>query len=165
MSYYSTYRWCAVPECKNTSVKTPEKLWMQVPNDINMRKTWFKVARRDLELLFKKSRLYFCEDHFDLEHDMENYIQYKIMGSVKRIRLKPHCIPSRFDLNRKQKSASNESDLDEAKRQRTVQDQIKENNMKASSSCIEDSQTALDHAPSLQNKCNKAKETLVRYLW
>lgn len=66
MSYYSTYRWCAVPECKNTSVKTPDKLWMQVPTDINLRKTWFKVARRDLELLFKKTRLYFCEDHFDV---------------------------------------------------------------------------------------------------
>ncbi|CAH1992413.1 unnamed protein product [Acanthoscelides obtectus] len=27
---------------------------------------------------------------------MENYMKYKIMGSVKRIRMKPGCIPSRF---------------------------------------------------------------------
>lgn len=59
------------------------------------------------------------------------------MGSVKRIRLKPHCIPSRFDLNRKKKSSSDKSDLEEAKRQKTVIDQIEENNMKALSSCVE----------------------------
>lgn len=34
---------------------------------------------------------------FQLENDMENYMQYKIMGSVKRIRMKPNCIPSKFD--------------------------------------------------------------------
>lgn len=65
MSYYP-YHWCAVPECKNTSVKTPDKLWIQVPTDLNIRKTWFKLARRDPTQLSEKSRLYFCEDHFDV---------------------------------------------------------------------------------------------------
>lgn len=67
MSNYSAYRCCAVIKCKNTSVKTPDKLWIRVPEkNINMRKTWFKIARRDSELLSKKTRLYFCENHFDV---------------------------------------------------------------------------------------------------
>lgn len=78
---------------------------------------------------------------FQLEHDMENYIKYKIMGSVKRIQLKPHCIPSRFDFNRNH-TTSNKSYLAEAKRLRisiskdSVQDHIGEDNDKAQSSYI-----------------------------
>ena len=44
MSNYAPYRWCVVSECENTSVKTPDKLWIQVPVDINMRNTWLKVV-------------------------------------------------------------------------------------------------------------------------
>ena len=44
MSNYAPYRWCVVSECENTSVKTPDKLWIQVPVDINMRNTWLKAA-------------------------------------------------------------------------------------------------------------------------
>ncbi|XP_022815748.1 uncharacterized protein LOC111349020 isoform X4 [Spodoptera litura] len=62
-----------------------------------MRNTWLKLARRDPKSLSTKTKYYFCEDHFDLENDMENYTQLKIMGSVKRIRMRPNCIPSRFD--------------------------------------------------------------------
>ncbi|XP_022818836.1 uncharacterized protein LOC111351258 isoform X9 [Spodoptera litura] len=54
-----------------------------------------------------------------LENDMENYIRYKIMGSVKRIKMKPNCIPSRFVWNRKHKIL-NESHSTEAKRQRVA---------------------------------------------
>lgn len=28
---------------------------------------------------------------------MENYMQYKIMGSVKKIRMIPGCVPSKFE--------------------------------------------------------------------
>lgn len=48
---------------------------------------------------------------------MENYVKYKIMGSVKRIKMKPNCIPSRFAWNRKHKILE-ESHPTEAKRQR-----------------------------------------------
>ncbi|CAG5056525.1 unnamed protein product [Parnassius apollo] len=66
-------------------------------------------SRRDPKALSTKSKLSFCEDHFDLENDMENYIQYKIMGYIKRIRMKPNCIPSRFDcqVDRKRKFTLN----------------------------------------------------------
>lgn len=32
---------------------------------------------------------------------MDNNIEYKIMGSVKRIRMKPNCLPSRFDCRKR----------------------------------------------------------------
>lgn len=63
---YNVYHWCLVPECNNTSVKTPQKLWIQVPSDIKMRNTWLKLARRDPKSLSTKARLYFCEDQFDV---------------------------------------------------------------------------------------------------
>ncbi|CAK1593892.1 unnamed protein product [Parnassius mnemosyne] len=76
-----------------------------------MRNSWLKLARRDPKTLSTKSILYFCEDHFDLENDMENYTRYKIMGSVKRIQMKSNCTPSRFDcqVDRKRKSTPNKS--------------------------------------------------------
>ncbi|XP_014292004.1 zinc finger protein 558 [Halyomorpha halys] len=95
---YIPYRSCAVPNCKNTTIKTPQKLFIQVPKDVKTRNVWLKQARRDPKLLSSlNNRLYFCEDHFDLENDMENYVRFKIMGSVKKIIMKPDCRPSRFD--------------------------------------------------------------------
>ncbi|XP_028178382.1 uncharacterized protein LOC114365884 [Ostrinia furnacalis] len=104
----NVYHWCLVPECTNTSIKTSQKLWIQLPSDIKMRYTWLKLAGRDPKLLSTKTRLYFCEDHFDLENDMVNYTEYKLMGSVKRVRMKPNCVPSRFDCqtDRKHKCTS-----------------------------------------------------------
>lgn len=63
---YDTYHWCVVRECKNTSIKTPEKLWIKVPTNIKIRNTWLKLARRDPKSLSRKTQLYFCEDHFDV---------------------------------------------------------------------------------------------------
>ncbi|KAL3271352.1 hypothetical protein HHI36_021836 [Cryptolaemus montrouzieri] len=34
---------------------------------------------------------------------MENYMEYKIMGSVKRIRMKPNCIPTKFECQTERK--------------------------------------------------------------
>ncbi|GBP40292.1 hypothetical protein EVAR_83982_1 [Eumeta japonica] len=45
-----------------------------------------------------------------LENDMENYTQLKIMGSVKRIRMRPNCIPSRFDCQPGRKRTFTESE-------------------------------------------------------
>ncbi|KAG5861842.1 hypothetical protein JTB14_001351, partial [Gonioctena quinquepunctata] len=42
------------------------------------------------------SPLYFCEDHFDLPNDMENYMEYHVMGSVSQVRMKPGCMPHKF---------------------------------------------------------------------
>ncbi|KAG8176970.1 hypothetical protein JTE90_029419 [Oedothorax gibbosus] len=55
---------------------------------------WLQLARRDPGSL--KSTFKFCEDHFDLPNDMENYTQYVIMGSVAKVKLKDGCLPSKF---------------------------------------------------------------------
>ncbi|XP_047039351.1 uncharacterized protein LOC124644159 [Helicoverpa zea] len=41
--------------------------------------------------------MYFCEDHFDLPNDMENYMEYHVMGFVSQVRMKPDILPSKFD--------------------------------------------------------------------
>ncbi|GBP60565.1 hypothetical protein EVAR_97820_1 [Eumeta japonica] len=54
-----------VTNCKSSSVKTPGKLFIKVPNDIEMRTVWLELARRDPKSFSTKSDLYLCEDHFN----------------------------------------------------------------------------------------------------
>ncbi|RVE49787.1 hypothetical protein evm_005517 [Chilo suppressalis] len=42
---YSNYHYCIVRECKNTSLKTPGKLWIKVPKEFNLRNTWLELAK------------------------------------------------------------------------------------------------------------------------
>ncbi|XP_061724443.1 uncharacterized protein LOC133530526 isoform X3 [Cydia pomonella] len=90
------YKYCAVPQCKNTSIKTPNKLFVHVPKNKTTRYKWLKLAKRDPTKTLPTSNLYFCEDHFDMPNDMENYMEYHLMGSVSQIRMKPGCIPTRY---------------------------------------------------------------------
>ncbi|XP_050559536.1 uncharacterized protein LOC118278943 isoform X11 [Spodoptera frugiperda] len=91
-----SYRCCAVPMCTNTSIKTPDKLFVFMPYKKEIRDKWLKLARRDLTGILPTTQLYFCEDHFDLPNVMENYMEYHIMGSVSQIRMKPGCLPTKF---------------------------------------------------------------------
>ncbi|XP_045456129.1 uncharacterized protein LOC123665951 [Melitaea cinxia] len=90
------YKWCAVPQCKNTSIKTPKKVFVHVPNKKIIRDKWLKLARRNPNDVVSNSPLYFCEDHFDLPNDMENYMKHHLMGSVSQVRMKPGCMPHKF---------------------------------------------------------------------
>ncbi|KAG6453428.1 hypothetical protein O3G_MSEX008145 [Manduca sexta] len=91
------YQRCMVPHCINTSVTTPKKIFINVPRNAELRRSWLRLAgRHDASQISTSSPIYFCEDHFDLPNDMENYTQYKIMGSVKKIRMKTGCLPSKF---------------------------------------------------------------------
>ncbi|XP_072935599.1 uncharacterized protein [Epargyreus clarus] len=89
------YKTCAVPMCKNTTIKCPNKLFICVPKCPKRRKKWLQLARRDPKYT-GRSTINFCEDHFDLPNDMENYVRYTIMGSVGQIKMKPNCLPSKF---------------------------------------------------------------------
>ncbi|KAJ8983997.1 hypothetical protein NQ317_006850 [Molorchus minor] len=63
----SYYKYCLVPQCKSTTIKTPNKLFIYVPNNEQIRKKWLKLARRDdVHSLSTNSRMYFCADHFDI---------------------------------------------------------------------------------------------------
>ncbi|XP_052745598.1 zinc finger protein 641 isoform X4 [Bicyclus anynana] len=92
----NTYRRCAVPMCTSSTKNYPNKLYITVPNNPQRRKRWLQLARRDPKSTSAKSTIFFCEDHFDLRKDMENYIKYTTMGSVCKIRMKPDSLPSRF---------------------------------------------------------------------
>ncbi|XP_046407170.1 uncharacterized protein LOC124171856 [Ischnura elegans] len=82
------YKYCFVPMCTNTSTKTPEKTFVSVPTDALLRRKWLLAARRDLKKnpLSSSTHLRCCEDHFNLEDDVENYTQWKIMGCNLRTR-------------------------------------------------------------------------------
>ncbi|KAL0859608.1 hypothetical protein ABMA27_010739 [Loxostege sticticalis] len=90
------YKWCAVPQCKNTSITTPNKVFVHVPYKKIIRDKWLKLARRNPNDVKTNSPLYFCEDHFDLPNDMENFMEYHVMGSVSQVRMKPGCMPTKF---------------------------------------------------------------------
>ncbi|KAJ8970458.1 hypothetical protein NQ317_019824 [Molorchus minor] len=62
----SYYKYCIVPQCKSTTIKTPNKLFIYVPNNEQIRKKWLKFARKDdVHSLSTNSRMYFGADHFD----------------------------------------------------------------------------------------------------
>ncbi|XP_060810185.1 uncharacterized protein LOC132904272 [Amyelois transitella] len=71
---------------------------------------------------------------------MKNYTEYKIMGSVKQIRMKPNCIPSRFDCqaDRKHKSTPSEPRQPFIKRQRMSTIMEIEENTISIPSCSQD---------------------------
>ncbi|XP_029341426.1 uncharacterized protein LOC107883728 [Acyrthosiphon pisum] len=101
----SVYKYCFVSLCKNTSVSTPDKIFLNVPESKKLRRNWLKAARCDKKDVSDKSHLSCCEDHFDIENDLENYIQYKLMG-LKRLVLKKGIIPHTFDCHSDRKRSS-----------------------------------------------------------
>ncbi|KAK5641033.1 hypothetical protein RI129_009580 [Pyrocoelia pectoralis] len=85
---------CFVPICKNTTHTTPDKTFLTVPRDAKRRQKWFAAVRRGIAEVSEKSTLYCCEDHFKLEEDMENYMEYKL--SKVSARFKPSVVPHLF---------------------------------------------------------------------
>lgn len=59
------YKYCIVPQCESSTIKTPTKLFVHVPRKEQMRKKWLQLARRDVNVA-SDSKMYFCEDHFDV---------------------------------------------------------------------------------------------------
>nr|XP_034194773.1 uncharacterized protein LOC117610999 [Osmia lignaria] len=95
MSKQQTYRWCFVPLCLSIQLKNPEKLFIQVPRNEKVRNLWFKAAHRTDQPT--NSNYYCCEDHFNLQEDMENYTRYRLMGGS--IRMKQGVVPHIFDCH------------------------------------------------------------------
>ncbi|KAL0861404.1 hypothetical protein ABMA27_008948 [Loxostege sticticalis] len=96
------YKWCAVPQCTNTSLKTPNKVFIYVPNDKTMRYKWLTLARCHMIWII-------------------NYMEYHIMGSVSKIRMKPGCIPTKFECQAdRRKRASDITERPTLKKQRHI---------------------------------------------
>ena len=60
------YRYCMVPNCKNTTITARDKTFINVPLNPKQRKLWLRAARRDPKDLSAKSHLHVCEDHFNV---------------------------------------------------------------------------------------------------
>lgn len=65
-SNISTIKSCFVPLCTNSSITSPNKIFIHVPTDIKQRKLWFASVKRKQKPNILKSTEYCCEDHFDV---------------------------------------------------------------------------------------------------
>ncbi|KAF2888399.1 hypothetical protein ILUMI_17774 [Ignelater luminosus] len=89
------YKWCVVPQCTNTSIKTPEKMFVSIPKNTEIRKKWLMFARRNPKDIAAISVSYILLRDITLtilllqiEQDMANYRQYTMGFSV-------YCVYSR----------------------------------------------------------------------
>ncbi|KAJ8964841.1 hypothetical protein NQ317_018650 [Molorchus minor] len=89
-------KYCIVPECINTSINAPEKLFICLPSDQNLRRAWQHAMGR-FKFVSNKGSRFCCEDHFNVEEDIENYLYLKTM-KCGRIKLKPGVVPHIFLL-------------------------------------------------------------------
>ncbi|XP_053622787.1 zinc finger protein 260-like isoform X3 [Plodia interpunctella] len=93
----SSHRHCIVPTCENTIKNSPNKVFFPVPRDVDMKKKWCEAVHKDMASF---TRLYCCEDHFDLEQDTSNYMAYKIMNLQENkktlLRLRKGVVPHIF---------------------------------------------------------------------
>ncbi|CAH2104027.1 unnamed protein product [Euphydryas editha] len=77
------YKWCVVPQCTNTSINSPNKLFVSVPMNPKRRKLWLQLARRDPKGIVIHSNVFMCEDHFDAFHQALTWSEYKKGNTVK----------------------------------------------------------------------------------
>lgn len=69
MEKIDSYKWCIVPNCINTSIKTPEKVFVRVPRNAKQRVLWIKAVRREQSAFSDKNTfLFVCEDHFNVSN-------------------------------------------------------------------------------------------------
>ncbi|KAF2890425.1 hypothetical protein ILUMI_15748, partial [Ignelater luminosus] len=54
-----------VPQCTNTSIKTPEKMFVSIPKNTKIRKKWLMLARRNPKDIAASTNAFMCEDHFN----------------------------------------------------------------------------------------------------
>lgn len=66
---------CLVRSCGNSTIQTPEKRFVSLPSNIQMRFKWLQLAGRNPEEYSNKSVLFICEDHFNVSKLM-SYILY-----------------------------------------------------------------------------------------
>lgn len=66
-----SYKYCIVPKCRNTTLKTPNKLFFLVPKNAILRKKWCRIMRRNDQVpLSSSTSLFCCEDHFNVSTNL-----------------------------------------------------------------------------------------------
>lgn len=87
-------RYCSVPGCLSSSKRNPSKYFFTVPIEFEERKKWLDAMRRSSTDLSDKTHLDICEDHFNLEEDLENYVRFKYYGG--KTKMKRGVVPHIF---------------------------------------------------------------------
>ncbi|XP_071650661.1 uncharacterized protein [Temnothorax longispinosus] len=85
------YKSCFFRKCGNTTITTPTKSFLPVPKG-KARKQWIKIIRGDGREFSQQSALYCCEDHFNLQEDLENYTRILLDPSAN-VRLRKGALP------------------------------------------------------------------------
>ncbi|XP_044740051.1 zinc finger protein 568-like [Chrysoperla carnea] len=91
---HKSNKYCFVPSCRNTTYTTPEKHFISVPKNDEVRKQWCIAANCPDKRLETES--YCCEDHFDLKEDLENYFYVTTVPNARKI-LKEGVVPRFFN--------------------------------------------------------------------
>lgn len=66
--------------CENTTVKTPNKVFIHVP--VSRKLQWLKACRRDVKDFSEKNiALYVCEEHFNVSTNLIiSLFDYNMLG-------------------------------------------------------------------------------------
>ncbi|KAF4528771.1 hypothetical protein B566_EDAN016959, partial [Ephemera danica] len=86
-------KYCIVPMCQNTILRTPEKKFFAVPRNEKQRKLWFLACHRDP--MSRIGSRFVCEDHFELREDLDNFWQFTLQPGIKA-RFKESVVPHIF---------------------------------------------------------------------
>ncbi|XP_069359138.1 probable inactive protein kinase DDB_G0270444 [Maniola hyperantus] len=146
------YKYCIVPGCKSTTVRTPDKLFFSIPTGEPRRRWWGAVGceprKWDKPLSLMCNR-FCCEDHFDLEKDMENFIQWKLMGrnGAKKLVLKKGVLPHKFACREEENTPP---EVKEKRRKKLIEEILEEARQK-------ELKVILDQRKKEQMKTNKWK--------
>lgn len=65
------YKYCLVPQCKSSSIRTPGKIFISLPVGSSdklkkRRNLWLQAMRRNKSDISKNTRGFVCEDHFNV---------------------------------------------------------------------------------------------------
>ncbi|KAJ8922821.1 hypothetical protein NQ315_007856 [Exocentrus adspersus] len=101
--YAESSKWCFVPNCGNTSINAPNKVFVTLPSEYSRKLKWFKAAKRDMPK--SKSIFYCCEDHFNVLTYVFEYVLFEVAFTkslevmLARTAIQPPNLNHRSNLN------------------------------------------------------------------
>lgn len=62
------YKQCIVPHCGNDTIKTPNKMFLNVPSNPIRKKQWFDKIAETFDVTYNRQlvQCHCCEDHFNV---------------------------------------------------------------------------------------------------
>ncbi|XP_026685222.1 uncharacterized protein LOC103517269 [Diaphorina citri] len=90
-----TSRYCLFPSCYNSTRRTPDKLFFNIPKEKDMKAKFLEAIQyKDTKILNNSTPYYICEDHFELEEDVEDWSRYKLLKECGKDTFKPKLKPN-----------------------------------------------------------------------